>query len=87
LKGLWLPYNINYEDYLSSLVSLFIISSPTEWPTFMLQLINSPSAEGGAPILNNNKWASSLYILFIIIGNFFSVNLFISMISIKFWEK
>ena len=34
--GRWIPYNQNFDNIFNAIVSLFMISSPADWPTLML---------------------------------------------------
>lgn len=36
MGGRWLPYDCNYDNILNSMISLFVLSSPGDWPTLVL---------------------------------------------------
>ena len=47
MGGKWLPFNINHENIINSMISLFVLSSPGDWPTAILQLIDMGSDDTG----------------------------------------
>jgi hypothetical protein len=51
----------------------------------MLQVTDANNAEIG-PTYNNNFYAQYLFMVFIMIGSIFCINLFVAMISLKFEE-
>jgi hypothetical protein len=39
------------------------------------------------PVKNSTEWAQYVYLLIVLVGNLICINLFISMISVKFWKN
>ena len=65
------------------MISLFVLSTLEGWPDYLYQIIDGASAETG-PILNNNTFSFGFFLIFIIIGSFFCVNLFVAITSLNF---
>ena len=82
-EGQWQIYDQNYENVFRALLSLFVLSTLEGWPDYMLQSINGGQKDTG-PINQNNVWVNYLFVLFIMVGSIFSVNLFIAIIGMNF---
>jgi hypothetical protein len=65
------------------MISLFILSTLEGWPNYVFENVDGAPEDTG-PILNNNPFVKYLFIVFILIGSFFCVNLFVSIISMNF---
>jgi hypothetical protein len=65
------------------MISLFVLSSLEGWPEYLFQSVDGGPPETG-PVKDNNQWAVVLFVVFIVIGSFFCVNLFVAMISMNF---
>ena len=81
--GVWHTYDVNFDNIYQSLVSLFILSTLEGWPDYIYYLIDGAPEDTG-PIFENQAWVRVLFILFILIGSIFCVNLFVAIISMKF---
>jgi hypothetical protein len=83
LNGTWLSYDINFDNILQSMISLFVLSTLEGWPEYMYQVIDGGKQDTG-PIRDNNTFVSILFIVFIFIGSIFCMNLFIAIVSMNF---
>ena len=62
---------------------MYVISSVEGWPDYMYNLIDGGKEETG-PILNNYGYVSYLFIVFIMVGSIFCVNLFVAIVGMNF---
>ncbi|KRX08852.1 hypothetical protein PPERSA_08956 [Pseudocohnilembus persalinus] len=81
----WKQFDLNYDNIFTALNSLFVISSLEGWPDYMYQAIDSQSYPSG-PIENSYTQICIFFIIFILIGSFFLVNLFVGVIFMYFDE-
>jgi hypothetical protein len=79
------PIN-NYDDIFHSMMTFFEISGLEMWPGMMYAAIDSVGVDM-VPIIDNSKWVSILFVVFIFFTTFFIMNLFISVIVDKFNEE
>ena len=79
----WVNADSNFDNVIEALVTLFIVSSLEGWPVIMYQAIDAQD-EGLAPVKDNNPAAAYYFIVFIFIGAFFFVNLFIGVVFMQF---
>lgn len=82
-KGTWLNWDINFDNILYSMVSLFVLSTLEGWPDYMYTTIDGGKEDTG-PIMDNNSFVSVLFIIFIVIGSIFCVNLFVAIVGMNF---
>lgn len=66
-------------------MTLFIVSSLEGWPDIMIAAVDG-TEPGHEPQKNNNPIFAFYFIVFILIGSFFFLNLFIGVICDKFNE-
>jgi hypothetical protein len=79
--GTWRTHDINFDTYISSMISLFVLSTLEGWPDYILLLI-----DGGPdyPIQDNQMYTIPLFIVFIMFGSIICINLLIAILSINF---
>lgn len=80
--GTWENHDINFDNYLTSMRSLFVLSTLEGWPDYCVQLM-----DGGipGPIKNNQQYTVAIFfVVFILIGSIICINLFIAIISLNF---
>lgn len=65
------------------MVTLFIIASQEGWPAVMYQTING-DVVGRGPKVNANPGAAYFFIVFVFIGTYFLMNLFVGVIFMEF---
>jgi hypothetical protein len=68
------------------MITFFEISTLEMWPGNMYAAIDTVGLDM-VPIVDNSKWVSILFIVFIFFTTFFIMNLFISVIVDKFNEE
>ena len=79
------PFN-NYDNILYSMMTFFEIATLEMWPDMMYAAIDSTTIDH-VPKLDNNKFISLIFIIYIFFTTFFIMNLFISVIVDKFNEE
>lgn len=79
------PFN-NYDNILYSMMTFFEIATLEMWPDMMYAAIDSTTVDH-VPKLDNNKFISLIFIIYIFFTTFFIMNLFISVIVDKFNEE
>lgn len=86
IKRVWeTPFN-NYDNILYSMMTFFEIATLEMWPDMMYAAIDSTTVDH-VPKLDNNKFISLIFIIYIFFTTFFIMNLFISVIVDKFNEE
>ena len=82
------PNYFSFDDIFSSFKTLFIISTTEGWVTVMEAVMDTPSAMGDPPSLNNSQLGAAIYCCgFIVFGSFFSANLFVGILVSFFGES
>lgn len=82
--GNWGPaQNQLFDNFPGALMSFFQISTTEGWIDLMYASVDSNGVDM-MPIYNNNPIYIYFYILFIIMGNFFAINLFVGALMEKF---
>ncbi|OMJ73663.1 hypothetical protein SteCoe_27598 [Stentor coeruleus] len=81
----WINTNANFDSVLEALVTLFIVMSQESWPNRMYEGVDA-RAVGLSPVTNYNPAIAYYYIVYLLIGNFFLVNLFTVIVFSKFDE-
>ncbi|KAL4505974.1 hypothetical protein ABPG72_013735 [Tetrahymena utriculariae] len=81
----WKTYDTNFDNILNSMRTLYIISSLEGWPDLLYQAIDSNTADVG-PVKDNYIQISYFYMIFILVGSFFLINLFVGVIFLNFNE-
>jgi hypothetical protein len=88
--AIWRDHDINFNNFLTSFVSLFVLSTLEGWPDYMYQvkllyfkLIDGNTDQIG-PTLNNNQYVIGFFFIFILIGSVLCINLFVAILSMNF---
>ena len=76
-------HDINFDNIVTSLVALFVLSTLEGWPDYIFYLIDSGPPTTG-PILDNKPVVYLFFFFFILIGSVICVNLFVAIISMNF---
>ena len=71
----WINTNSNFDSVYRAFVVLFIIMSQESWPNRMLEGCNSVGV-GMAQVHNGNQYIAYYYIVYLMVSNFFLLNLF-----------
>ena len=83
VSGTWLHYDMNFDNIIRAMVSLFVLSTLEGWPDYLFSNIDGAKADTG-PIYNNNTYVMYMFIAFIMVGSIFCVNLFVAIVSMNF---
>lgn len=81
----WNSLNPNYDNVINAITALFILTSEEGWPDIMYNAVDA-SEVGRAPIRDYNIYISYYFVIFIFVGSFFFLNLFIGVVFDKFNE-
>jgi hypothetical protein len=79
----WQNLFYNFDNVLEALITLFTISSQEAWPDRMYEGIDAVDV-GIAPKFDNNPVAAYYYVIYVVIGNFFLVNVFTAVVYDRF---
>ena len=71
----WINTNSNFDSVYRAFVVLFIVMSQESWPNRMLEGCNSVGV-GMAQVHNGNQYIAYYYIVYLMVSNFFLLNLF-----------
>lgn len=74
---------MNYENVANATLSLFVLSSMEGWPDYMYQGIDS-DVDAYGPTENGNQIYSLFYVIFLVIGSLFLLNLFVGALCYNF---
>lgn len=83
----WLTPPQHYNNFMSSMLTFFEVSTLEMWPDIMFNALDSAMDIDGSRTLNNRPYISVIFVTFIFITTFFVMNLFISVIVNKFNEE
>jgi hypothetical protein len=85
VNGKWGSYDHNYDNVLSAMITLFIVSTLEGWPDIMYVAVDGQGVEMG-PKVNAAPIAAYFFIIFIFIGSFFFLNFFVGVIFLNYEE-
>jgi len=82
--GTWANKPLNFDDVLNAQLTLFEVSSLEIWLDVMYAAMDVPTNIGEQPV-RNQSWAWALYfVVFIVIGSFLMLNLFVGAVVDNF---
>lgn len=81
----WKNTDSNFDNIFQAMVTLFIVMSQESWPNRMYEGVDARGVDI-SPQTNYNPNIAYYYVVFLIIGNFFMVNLFTVIVFEKFNE-
>ena len=81
----WQGSSYNFDNVLQAMITLFIVMSQESWPNRMFEGVDA-RAVGLAPRRNYNPGLAYFYVIYLILANFFLVNLFTVIVFDKFNE-
>jgi len=84
-KGKWETYDSNFDSVPLSMITLFIVASLEGWPDIMYSTVDATGVERG-PKIDASPFHAYFFVIFIFIGSFLFLNLFIGVIFMKFQE-
>jgi hypothetical protein len=79
----WVNSRFNFDNIGEAMITLFVVISQESWPTRMYEGIDAKDANV-CPEKNYNPLASIYYITYLVLGNFFLINLFTAVVFEKF---
>lgn len=79
----WKNSRFNYDNIAEAMITLFVVISQESWPNLMNQGIDAKGVDT-CPVKNYNPLASIYFISYLVIGNFFLINLFTAVVFEKF---
>ncbi|XP_067145292.1 sodium channel protein para-like isoform X2 [Centruroides vittatus] len=83
----WANPKINFDNVLNAYLALFQVATFKGWIDIMNSAIDTRTNEGDQPEYEINRYMYLYFVLFIIIGSFFTLNLFIGVIIDNFNEQ
>ncbi len=81
----WKTYTSNFDNVINAMQTLFIVSSLEGWPEIMYNALDSTEVEQG-PSKNATPAIAYYFVVFIFIGSFFFVNLFVGVMFLNYKE-
>uniref|UniRef100_UPI00358DF37F voltage-dependent L-type calcium channel subunit alpha-1D-like n=1 Tax=Myxine glutinosa TaxID=7769 RepID=UPI00358DF37F len=85
-KRIWQNNQLNFDDVISGMLTLFTVSTFEGWPDLLYKAIDS-LAEDQGPVYNYRVEVSIFFIVYIIIIAFFMMNIFVGFVIITFQEQ
>jgi hypothetical protein len=83
--GYWMRYDHNFDNSWRGFVTLFVVASLEGWPDVLMQAYDTPDKTYYGPSYNNKVGnAIIFFLLFIVIGSFFFLNMFVGVLFLKF---
>ena len=79
----WAPTIYNFDNIATAVLSLFVLAIGEGWTVIMWSAIDS-TGEETPPLLNANPGYAAFFLAFMVIGNFFIMNLFASALIDEF---
>ena len=70
----WEPYNTNFDNFPNAMFSLFVVAIGEQWTVVMYRGIDATD-QGTGPVHGNNPWVALYFVGFVIVGNFFTLNI------------
>jgi len=70
----WMRNELNWDSYPQSMFTLFVVAIGERWADVMFDAIDATGI-GTGPIRDNNPWLALFFILFVIVGNFLTLNI------------
>ena len=82
----WQTPDVNFDNVLNAMLSLFIVSTQENWPNIMFTVIDANDASIGPTEGNMAAFGYIYFMTFLLIGSYFLLNLFIGVIFLKFLQ-
>ena len=81
--GVWMNKDYHFDNIQAAILTLFEMASTEGWVRVMNAGIDSNGIDN-QPIPRNNLWKSMFFIIFIVVGSFFIINLFVGVVIQSF---
>lgn len=82
-RGDWMTYDYNFDSVPTAMITMFSLATLENWPDIMYNTINS-QGENIGPKLNANPSNGYFFVVYIFIGSFLFLNLFVGVIFKEF---
>eukprot|EP01061_Rhynchopus_euleeides_P018893 TRINITY_DN3112_c0_g1_i6.p1 TRINITY_DN3112_c0_g1~~TRINITY_DN3112_c0_g1_i6.p1 ORF type:complete len:1793 (+),score=658.70 TRINITY_DN3112_c0_g1_i6:673-5379(+) len=82
----WMNYDSHFDHLPAAFLNLFEMASLEGWVDVMNLGIDSISHDE-APVANNNPWMSLYFLIFIVFGAFFIINMFIGVLIDTYYQE
>ncbi|EAR94798.2 cation channel family protein (macronuclear) [Tetrahymena thermophila SB210] len=79
--GSWQTYDLNFDNVPAALLNLFVISTFEGWPAYVFNYLDG-SSDG--PVYFGSAYFSIYIVFFILVGSFFSIDLFGAVLSFHY---
>ena len=86
-NNLWLRPHNNFDNVGNGMFTLFTVSTSNDWIVTAQMAVDAPRFPGQQPIRENAPWRILYFMVFIVLVNFFFLNLFIGVIYGKYVER
>lgn len=83
-NNMWVRPHNNFDNVANGMFTLFTVSTSNDWIITAHLAIDAPEFPGQQPIRENAPWRIVYFMLFIVLVNFFFLNLFIGVIYGKY---
>ena len=84
--GLWKNTDYHFDNISAAILTLFEMATTEGWVKVMNSGIDATGI-GLQPIERNNLWKSIFFIIFIVVGSFFIINLFVGVVIQTFKKQ
>uniref|UniRef100_A0A3P8X3I0 Voltage-dependent L-type calcium channel subunit alpha n=1 Tax=Cynoglossus semilaevis TaxID=244447 RepID=A0A3P8X3I0_CYNSE len=85
-KREWTNSELNFDNILNGMLTLFTISTFEGWPKILYKAIDS-NLEDSGPVYNNRVAISIFFIVYLILIAFFMMNIFVGFVIVTFQEQ
>lgn len=85
-QGTWKTAWWNFDDISQSMVTLYVLSTMEGWPNMLGSALDANDETEG-PKYNNSATNAVFYIVFILVGSLFLMNMFVGVIFVQFSEE
>jgi len=83
-KGTWDNHNLNFDNIFSGIITLFVLSTMEGWPDYLFNFVDAneiaDDGENLGPVKNGSREFMLYFIVFILVGTLFLINLFIGVV-------
>lgn len=80
----WRPMDSNFDNIANALLALFEIATLEGWPNNMFGAMDTSEVRDKHPTRNGSAWNSLFFVVFIVLGSFFVLNIFVGVVVHKF---
>lgn len=81
MGGIWSNRDLNFDNIANGMITLFVLSTLEGWPDYMYYFID---ADENGPLKDNQLQFAWFFVVFILVGSLFLLNLFIGVILVNY---